>query len=153
MKKLLSIVSVAIFLLSVKPLSLKADTLQWQLPYGIGSVQLPWQSTEVLYGAVVPFGGGLTQEIAGASLPLVYLGKLANGNSMVDGQVGAVGTWPSDGPTVSPYLALGHNFAKDIPALEDFESLHLNGCMTYLTNKGGWYGGGTISYVFGYSGN
>ena len=52
-----------------------AQNLQIDLPYGIGSVQLPWQSTEVLYGTVRSFRGGLQEEIAGASLPILTLGK------------------------------------------------------------------------------
>jgi hypothetical protein len=131
-----------------------ADNLQWNLPYGLGSLQLPWQSTEVLYGYVRPvsaFKSGLGQEIAGASLPVITIGKLKSGYRLLDGQVGAVGSWPVQGAFASPYLAVGHDFVQDISSATvpvALKSAHLNGALTYLTNLGGWYAGGTASYAF-----
>lgn len=127
----------------------KADTIHLDLPYGIGSVQLPWQSTEVVYGAMKPIKGGLWHQIAGVSLPIVTLGKLANGYRIIDGSLGAVGAWPVQSDPVDFYAGLGHDIAQDIPALKDYKSFHLNAGTSYSNALTGWCWGGTASYAFG----
>jgi hypothetical protein len=128
---------------------LHAQNLQVDLPYGIGSVQLPWQSTEILYGAVRSFKGGHVEEIAGASLPILTLGRLSNGYRIIDGELGAVGAWPVQSDPVDIYGAFGHDIVQDIPALKDFSSFHLNAAVTYSNALQGWTWGGTVSYAFG----
>lgn len=122
----------------------QADPLQWDIPGGIGSIQLPFQSTEVFGG----YDGVLNQAVTGVSLPVLTLGKLANGYRMVDGQVGAAGAWPAERAAVEPYLALGHDVIQDIPSLAQFKSLHLNGFGRYSPQRGGWGAGGTFSWAF-----
>ena len=126
-----------------------AANLQIDLPYGIGSVQLPWQATEVLYGAVRSFKGGNTEEIAGGSIPLITLGKLASGYRIIDGSLGAVGAWPVQSDPVDFYGALGHDVVQDIPVLKQFTSAHLNVATTYSNAFKGWCYGITGSYAFG----
>ena len=155
MNKVIKYVCSLALVLPLFSVSASADTMQWNFPYGLGSFQLPWQSTEVFYGAVRPvtaIKSGLTEEIAGASLPLITIGKLKSGYRITDGQLGVAGTWPVQGPAVSPYAAIGHDFIQDVPNLPvPLKTAHLNGAVTYLTNLGGWYAGGTASYGFGSS--
>jgi len=125
-----------------------ADNLQINLPYGIGSVQLPWQATEVGYGEFKPFKGGLWHQDLIASLPILTLGKLASGYRIIDGSLGAVAAIPSNGAVPDAYGALGHDLVQDIPILSTFKSLHSNVGVTYANAGGGWSWGGTISYAF-----
>lgn len=145
MKKLVMLLTILVML----PLWCRADTIHLDLPYGIGSVQLPWQSTEVVYGAMKPLKGGLWHQIAGVSLPIVTLGKLANGYRIIDGSLGAVGAWPVQSDPVDFYAGLGHDIAQDIPALKDYKSFHLNAGTSYSNALTGWCWGGTASYAFG----
>jgi hypothetical protein len=144
---------VLLFALFCATQSVQADALSWNLPLGIGTVQLPWQSTEVFYGMVRPIRSlksGLGEQIAGASLPVLTIGKLASGYRILDGQVGAAGTWPVQSSPVNPYFAVGHDVMQDIPGLPvSLKSAHVNGALTYLPGLGGWYAGGTASYAFG----
>ena len=144
-----------------------ADGLQWNMPYGLGSVQLPWKSTEVFYGVVRPIKNlksGLTEEIAGASLPVLTIGRITISSStverIIDVQVGASGAWPVQSSPVNPYFAVGHDFVQDIaliPSLKalasnlpfSLDSAHLNAAVTYSTGLGAWLAGGTASYAFG----
>jgi hypothetical protein len=125
-----------------------ADNLQINLPYGIGSVQLPFQATEVGYGEFRPIKGGIWHQDLIASMPILTLGKLANGYRIVDGSLGAVVSIPSNGAVPDAYGALGHDLAQDLPFLKTFESLHVNTGLTYSNASGGWQWGGTISYAF-----
>jgi len=131
---------------------LMAANLEWDLG-SVGSVQLPWQATEVFYGAVRPINAlksGLTQQIAGASLPVLTLGKLASGYRILDGQLGASATWPVQSSPVNAYCAIGHDVVQDIPGLPPaLHSAHVNGAVTYMPALGGWFAGGTVSYAFG----
>jgi hypothetical protein len=131
-----------------------AETLQLNLPYGIGSVQLPWQSTEVVYGAMKPIKGGLWHEIAGVSLPIITIGRLANGERIIDGELGAVGVWPVQSDPVDFYGAIGHDLVQDIPLLKQYaSSAHANVGISYSNALTGWVWGGTVSYAFGGSAN
>lgn len=126
-----------------------ADTMHIDLPYGIGSVQLPWQSTEVVYGAMKSIKGGLWHQVAGASLPIVTIGRLPSGYRIIDGSIGAVGAWPAQVDPVDVYGGFGHDIVQDIPGLSEFKSLHANVGTSYSNALTGWCWGGTISYAFG----
>lgn len=126
-----------------------ADDMKMDLPYGIGSIQLPFKATEVVYGAMRPFKGGLAHQIAGASLPVLTLGKLASGYRIIDGSLGVVGAWPVESDPVDFYGAFGHDLVQDVPILKDFKSAHANIGTTYSNALTGWCWGGTISYAFG----
>lgn len=120
----------------------KADQLSWQLPGDIGTIGLPFESTELLYGYDIV----LEQSIAGASLPVL---KLFTGSKYeFEGQVGAVGAWPTDDPAVEPYLALGKDIAPYVPVLQRFKSLHLNGFGRYSISKDSLGAGLSVSYSF-----
>ena len=149
---------VALGLLLARPSH--ADTLHLDLPYGIGSVQLPWQSTEVVYGAMKPIKGGLWHQIGGASLPILTIGKLSSGERILDGGLGAVGAWPVQGDPVDFYGAFGHDIIQDIaqmPTIQALEknlpftlsSAHMNVGVSYSNALTGWVWGGTVSYAFG----
>jgi hypothetical protein len=130
-----------------------AENLQVDLPYGIGTVQLPWQSTEILYGAMKPFKGGLVHQVAGASLPILTLGRLKSGYRIIDGSIGAIASIPNDGAIPDAYGALGHDIAQDIPVLNTYTSFHINGGVSYSNAAQGWVWGGTLSYALGGSVN
>lgn len=119
-----------------------ADGLQWGLPGGFGTVQLPFQSTELLLGEDFVLGQG----IGGVSLPVLTLfpGKLMQ----LDGQLGAVGAFPTQSANVQPYLALGKDIARLIPVLDSFKSLHINGFGRYATDVGKPGAGVSVSYSF-----
>ena len=116
------------------------DPLVWQTPYG--TVGLPLSATEVLMG----YDGVLKQAIAGASVPFYTDPK-----GIIAASVGAVAPWPNaNGPAVEPYLGLGHDVLKEIPALSQFTSLHLNIFGRYAATQGGRFGAGlAVSYAFG----
>lgn len=145
MKKLVILLA----MLALSPKWSHAVNLTIDLPYGIGSVQLPWQSTEIVYGFMRPIKGGLWHEIAGASLPIVTIGKLSSGYRIIDGSLGAVGAWPSQSDPVDAYGGFGHDFVQDIPGLNEFKSAHLNVGGSYSNALTGWCWGFTGSYAFG----
>lgn len=147
MKKLSIIVAGLFVLLSSK--AAKAENLQINLPYGIGSVQLPWQSTEILYGAMKPIKGGIVEQVAGASLPILTLGKLSGGYRIIDGSLGGIFAIPNKGAVPDAYGGFGHDIAQDIPFLATYKSLHINGGISYSNAAQGWLWGGTISYALG----
>jgi hypothetical protein len=132
------------------PKPAQADNLQIALPYGIGTVQLPWQTPEVLYGAMKPIKGGLVEQVSGASLNILTLGKLASGYRIIDGSVGGIFAIPNQGAVPDAYGALGHDLVQDIPILKQYAtSVHLNGGVSYSNAARGWLWGGTMSYTFG----
>jgi len=126
-----------------------ADNLSLPLPYGIGSLQLPWSATEVVYGVMRPLKGGLWHQIAGASLPILTLGRLPGGERIIDGSLGVVGAWPVQSDPVDFYGGFGHDFAQDIPILKEYQSAHLNIGGSYSNALTGWSWGFTVSYAFG----
>lgn len=119
--------------------STKADNLTWDLPYGIGSVGLPFQSTEALFGGDFVLKAG----IAGASLPVLDI------KDIVYGQLGAVGVYPGDSPYVEPYLALGIDIKRYVPLLSELKSFKVNGFGRWDTELGKPGAGISISYSFG----
>lgn len=116
-----------------------ADQLVWSLPGGVGTVGLPFQATEALYG----YDFALKQNIVGASLPVLTI------KDIVSGQVGAVGAFASQSLNVQPYLGLGVDILRFVPTLNEFKSLHLNGFGRWATDQGKLGGGLSLSYSFG----
>lgn len=115
-----------------------ADPLQWQVPY-VGLVNLNLTTTEALLG----YDAVLKQSIAGASLPV-----WTDPKGIVALQIGAVAPWPTNGASVEPYLAAGHDIAKEIPGLKQYQSLHLNVFGRYSSSTGKAGTGISFSYSF-----
>ena len=111
--------------------------LTWDTPYG--TIGLPFQATEALVG----YDAIAKQSIGGLSLP-VYISP----KNIVALQVGAVAPWPNNGVAVQPYLAAGHDIAREIPLLQQFESLHVNVFGRYITDEGKAGVGISASYAF-----
>jgi len=115
----------------------KADTLQWDTPFGHFNLNL--STTEALLG----YDAILKQAIGGMSLPIYSTPK-----HIVDLQLGAVAPWPTNGPTFEPYVAAGHDILRDIPALANLSACHLNVFGRYATNQGKAGLGVSFSYAF-----
>lgn len=115
-----------------------ADNLSWDIPGGIGTIGLPFQATEALYGYDI----ALKQNIVGASLPVLNI------KNTVYGQVGAAGVFGSQSLNVQPYLGIGVDIIRFIPTLNQFKSLHLNGFGRWATDQGKPGAGLSISYSF-----
>lgn len=128
-----------ISLLSVVALSFKANAepLVWDTP--AGRIGLPFESTEALIG----YDAVLKQAIGGFSLPVYTTPK-----DILHFHVGAVAPWQSNGPTVEPYLGAGHDFAREIPILADYKSVHLNVFGRYAAHQGKAGVGVSFSYSF-----
>jgi hypothetical protein len=133
MKKLLIVLT-----LLIGPRWAFADGLTWVTP--IGTVGLPLTATEALLG----YDAVLKQAIAGASLP-VY----TDPKGFVSLELGAVGAWPNNGAGVEPYVALGHDIAKEIPALAEYKTVHINVFGRYASEQGKAGVGVSLSYSFG----
>jgi hypothetical protein len=104
-----------------------SQPLQWQIPY-FGLVNLNLSTTEMLVG----YDAVLKEAVGGASLPLYTDPK-----GIIALQVGAVAPWPvGGGATVQPYLAAGHDIAREIPGLSQYQSLHVNIFARYATDVG-----------------
>lgn len=134
MKKLLTLVTVLTFW-PWQPA--QADPLNWQTP--LGTINLNLTTTEALTG----YDAVLKQAIAGVSLP-VY----TDPKGLVTLQVGAVAPWPTNGPSVEPYIAAGHDILKEIPGLSNYKSLHLNVFGRYASSTGKAGVGVSFSYSF-----
>lgn len=128
----------AIVLLSVGALSLTCQAdLTWNTP--IGTVGLPLSATEALVG----YDAVLKQSIGGFSLP-VY----TDPKKIVSLQLGAVAPWQTNGPTIEPYLAAGHDILREIPVLSQYQSAHVNVFGRYASNQGKAGVGVSFSYSF-----
>jgi len=114
-----------------------ANDLTWVTP--VGTFGLPFQASEALVG----YDAVLKQAIGGVSLP-VYTDPLG----FAALQLGAVAAWPNNGSGVEPYVALGHDFAKEIPALAEYKTVHLNVFGRYATERGKAGVGVSVSYSF-----
>ncbi len=126
----------------------KADNLQIDLPYSLGSVQLPWKSTEILTGVMKPIKGGNAEWVSGVSLPIVTIGRLSNGYRIIDGSLGGILAVPNNGAQPDAYAGIGHDLVQDIPGLNTYKSAHANVGTSYSNAAHGWLWGGTISYAF-----
>ena len=114
-----------------------ADTLQWQTLVGL--VNLNLTTTEALLG----YDGINKEAIGGASLPV-----WTDPKGIVALQVGAVAPWPTNGASVQPYVALGHDIAKEIPGLNQYKSIHLNAFSRWDSENGKAGAGVSFSYSF-----
>jgi len=130
---------IGLSLLTVCTLSLNTQSapLVWETP--AGTFGLPFESTEALIG----YDAVLKQAIGGASLPIYTTPR-----DILHLHIGAVAPWPTTGPTVEPYLAAGHDFAREIPGLADFTSCHLNVFGRYAAHQGKAGVGVSFSYSF-----
>jgi hypothetical protein len=116
-------------------------SMTWTTPYG--TVGLPLDATEVLLG----YDGILKQAIGGASVP-VY----TDPKNIIVASVGAVAPWPNTGGgvAVEPLVMVGHDILREIPTLNEFQSLHINIFGRYASTEGGRFGAGVaVSYAFG----
>ena len=111
--------------------------LSWDTPYG--NFNLDLTTTEALLG----YDAVLKQAIAGMSVP-VY----SDPKGIVTLELGAVAPWPTNNAAVEPYLSLGHDIAKEIPGLNQYQSLHLNIFGRYATSEGKAGVGLSFSYSF-----
>ena len=135
MKKLIAI---AVFLTAIGVRQAFADTLQWQVP-NFGLVNLNLTTTEALVG----YDGINRVALAGVSLP-VY----TDPKGIITLQLGAVSPWQSNEATVQPYIAAGHDIAREIPILAQFKSFHLNVFSRYDSGNGKAGAGASASYSF-----
>lgn len=141
MKKLLVILALFV-MVALRPAF--ADGLQWQIPGGIGTVQLPVSPTDIL--PVVGYDFIQKEAIAGGAASLLTLFKEINGYA------GAVGAFQNHGPYIQPYLAIGSDFARYVPALRQVQNLEIHAFVRYVPSGIGdkYYGaGGAIAYRFG----
>lgn len=111
--------------------------LTWQTP--IGTIGLPLTASQ----AVVGYDGILKVAIAGFSLP-VY----TDPKQFVSLQLGAVAPWQTNGASVEPYVALGHDLARELPLLSLYPDLHLNAFGRYDSETGKAGAGISFSYSF-----
>lgn len=121
-----------------------ADGLQWDLPLGIGTIQIPTDPSAIL--PVLGYDAIQKELIAGGATSVVTLFK------EIDGYVGAVGSFNTDGPFVQPYLAFGSDFARYVPALRQVQNLSIQAFVRYVPSGTGVShlgAGGGIAYKFG----
>lgn len=128
MKKIHIALVASLFVMSLLVCA-NASQIKWELPGGIGTVQLPISLSD----AVPVYGYDMVrkQQIVGVSTSLLTLFK------EVDGYVGAVGVFHSEAPNVEPYLALGSDVKKYVPILNQFSCVQLHGFGRYSTSSGG----------------
>jgi len=135
MRKILMLCAVGL-LWPLKPAA--ADTLQWQTPVGL--INLNLTTTEALMG----YDAVLKQAVGGVSLP-VY----SDPKQIVALQLGAVAPWPvGNQATIQPYIALGHDLAREIPGLAQLKTVHLNAFGRYDPGQGKAGAGISFSYSF-----
>lgn len=152
MKKLPIIVAFLAGCLVTGPRPAFAQTDTINLPYGLGSVQLPWQNPEVVVGSMKPIKGGLVTEVYGFSFDILTIGKLSSGYRILDGNLGGILAVPNSGAQPDAYAGIGHDIVQDIAPLKAYaSSLHLNFGTSYSNAAQGWLWGGTISYELGSS--
>lgn len=87
----------------------------WKTP--VGTIGLPFQATEALLG----YDAVNKEAIGGISLP-VY----TDPKGFMALQLGAVAPWPNNQATIQPYIAAGHDLARELPILQDYQSMHIN---------------------------
>lgn len=114
-----------------------AGNLTWDTP--VGTFGLPFKAIEALTG----YDGINKQAVAGFSLP-VYTDPLG----IVALQIGAIAPWQTNEATIQPYVALGHDILRDIPSLDEYQSLHLNAFGRYDSGNGRAGAGISFSYAF-----
>lgn len=115
----------------------QAGNLTWQTP--LGTFALPLNATEALIGYDVVN----KQAIAGVSLPV-----WTDPKNILVFQLGAIAPWQTNEAGIQPYFALGHDILRDIPALQGYQSLHLNVFGRWDTGNGRAGTGISFSYSF-----
>ena len=127
-----------------------ADSPTINLPYNIGSVQLPFSNPEALVGAMKPLKGGLLHSVYGVDFNILTIGKLTNGYRILDGMLGGVLAVPNGGAQPDAYGGLSHDFVQDVPVLQNYaKTVHAGFGISYSNAAQGWLWGGTLSYTFG----
>jgi hypothetical protein len=111
----------------------------WQTPYG--TFGIPLNATEALIG----YDGINKVAIAGFSLP-VY----TDPKSIIALSVGAVAPWQTNEASIQPYIAIGHDIAREIPYLSSYTSFHLNTFGRWDSGNG--KAGAGISSSYGFAG-
>lgn len=117
---------------------------QWQIPGGIGTLNVPTGASDVL--PVVGYDAIQKSMIYGGAASLMTLWK------EIDGYGGVVGNTNTGGPYVQPYLALGSDFARYVPALRQVQNLEVHAFVRYVPtgdNNKNIGAGGAIAYKFG----
>lgn len=138
------IYSVLAAILFVGPRPAYADGLQWNIPGGIGTIQLPTDPTSIL--PVVGYDAIQKSMIYGGATSLITLWK------EIDGYAGAVGSSNNGGPYLQPYLAVGSDFARYVPALRQVQNLEIHAFVRYVPsgdNGKNIGAGGALAYRFG----
>lgn len=141
MKKLLYIVGLLCMFSGVS----YAEGISWDIPGGIGTVQLPGSFDDI--SPLAGYDFVQRQTIVGASATLLTLFKEINGYA------GGVGEFHSQKPNLQPYLALGADVVKYVPGLNQFKSLSVQGFGRYSTSASGTFGdhlgaGLAVAYSF-----
>ena len=138
MKSPVLIIALAIMALCAGIQMAYSQTLQWQVP-NFGLINLNIKTSE----ALVAYDGINKVALAGASLP-VY----TDPKGLIALQIGAVAPWQSNEASVQPYIAIGHDIAKEIPILQQFNSFHINLIGRYDSGNGRAGAGIGASYSF-----
>lgn len=121
-----------------------SEGLQWQIPGGIGTIQVPTDPSQIL--PVIGYDAMQKELIAGGATSLVTLWKEINGYA------GAVGSYNTKGPYLQPYLAVGSDFARYVPALRQVQNLEIHAFVRYVpsgTTTSHLGAGGALCYRFG----
>ena len=134
----LAVVVIAILAVLQNVSKVYADQLTWQTP--MGTFGLPFTATESL----LAYDGINKVAVAGFSLP-VY----TDPKGIVALQLGAVAGWQTNEALVQPYIALGHDIAREIPFLAQYSSFHLNLFGRWDSGNGKAGAGVGVSYGFG----
>lgn len=124
-------------LVAVQECRADQQALVWQTPYG--TFGLPITATE----ALIAYDGINKQAIAGFSVP-VY----TDPKGILALQIGAVAPWQTNEASIQPYVAAGHDIAREIPFLAQYQSFHLNVVGRYDTGNGRPGVGIGVSYGF-----
>lgn len=119
-----------------------ADGLQWDIPGGIGTIQLPTKVTDI--SPLAGYDFVQKQAITGASAPLLTLFK------DFSGYVGAVGEWQTQAPNIQPYLSIGIDATKYVPGVSYITNLSVQGFVRYVASTSQHLGAGVgVAYKFG----
>lgn len=136
------VIFVALMAIMACLLEAHADGLSWDIPGGIGTVQLPTKATDIMPLAGYDFVQ--KQAITGASAEVLSLFK------DFYGYVGAVGEWQTQAPNIQPYLSIGIDATKYIPGLSGVTNLSVQGFVRYVASTSQHLGSGVaVSYKFG----
>lgn len=119
------------------------EPIEWNLPFGVGTVQLPFQAHQLVGGLDFV----LNDVITGYSTPIARLWK------EIDVSVGAVGAFARSSAEdrnkkVEPYLGGGVDLKRHFAPLDRFTSLHINAFGRWSTERGKPGAGLALSYEF-----